>query len=44
MDWAAIDAALKANGITHMVVEHDNPSDHARFARRSLAAVKAFSA
>ncbi|NCO86541.1 MAG: sugar phosphate isomerase/epimerase [Rhodobacterales bacterium] len=42
MDWAAIKGALDANGITHMVVEHDNPKDHARFARRSLAAVKAF--
>ena len=44
MDWAAIHAALQANGINHMVAEHDNPSDHKRFATRSLAAIKAFSA
>ncbi len=42
MDWAAIKSALDANHISHMVVEHDNPKDHARFARRSLAAVNAF--
>lgn len=37
MDWAAIHAALKAAGVTHYVVEHDNPKDHKRFATRSLA-------
>ena len=36
MDWPAIRAELSAQGIDHWVVEHDNPSDHARFARRSL--------
>ena len=36
MDWAAIRAELQALGVDHWVVEHDNPSDHARFARRSL--------
>lgn len=41
-DWAAIHAACQAAGITHYVVEHDNPSDDARFASRSLAAVKNF--
>lgn len=35
MDWAAIHSALKAAGVTHYVVEHDNPSDHTRFARAS---------
>jgi sugar phosphate isomerase/epimerase len=39
-DWAAVNAARKAAGITHLVVEHDNPKDHARFAARSLATVK----
>jgi sugar phosphate isomerase/epimerase len=39
-DWAAINGALKAAGIDHLVIEHDNPSDHARFAARSLASVK----
>ncbi|MBE0412274.1 sugar phosphate isomerase/epimerase [Yoonia sp.] len=42
MDWAAIHAALLAAGVDHYVVEHDNPSDHLRFARRSLAAIKDF--
>lgn len=39
-DWAAIRAELAAQGIDHLVIEHDNPSDHARFARRSLETVK----
>ncbi|MFQ1702288.1 sugar phosphate isomerase/epimerase family protein [Loktanella agnita] len=42
MDWAAIHAALQGHGIDHYVVEHDNPSDHTRFATRSLAAIKQF--
>jgi sugar phosphate isomerase/epimerase len=41
MDWTAIKGALDAAGITHMVVEHDNPKDHARFATRSIATLKA---
>ena len=41
-DWAAIHAALQAAGVDHYVVEHDNPSDDTRFARRSLAAVQSF--
>lgn len=40
MDWVAIHAALAASGITHYVVEHDNPKDHVRFATRSLATIK----
>jgi sugar phosphate isomerase/epimerase len=40
IDWAPVKTALDAAGITHYVIEHDNPNDHARFARRSLAAVK----
>ena len=39
-DWAAIHAALQAAGIDHYVIEHDNPNDHARFATRSIAALK----
>ncbi len=42
MDWATIMPAVAAAGITHFVAEHDNPSDHARFARRSLATMKTF--
>jgi sugar phosphate isomerase/epimerase len=40
MDWPAILAELAAQGIDHWVVEHDNPSDHTRFARRSLETLK----
>lgn len=42
MDWAAIHAALKAAGVDHYVLEHDNPKDDTRFATRSLAAVQQF--
>jgi sugar phosphate isomerase/epimerase len=42
MNWPAIHAALKAANCTHYVIEHDNPSDHNRFATRSLAAVQQF--
>lgn len=42
LDWAAIHAALQSDGVTHYVTEHDNPSDHARFASRSLASMKSF--
>lgn len=41
LDWPAIHAALQAAGVDHYVVEHDNPKDHARFAQRSLATLKA---
>ncbi len=42
IDWAPIKTALDAVGVTRLVAEHDNPNDHARFARRSLAAMQAF--
>lgn len=41
VDWRAIKAALVAAGVKNFVLEHDNPSDHARFATRSLAAFRA---
>lgn len=41
VDWPAIMAALRSTGCQNFIMEHDNPSDHARFARRSLAAAKA---
>ena len=41
-DWAAIDTALQVAGVDLYVTEHDNPSDHARFASRSLASMKSF--
>jgi len=37
MDWPILFAALKDAGCTTFVMEHDNPSDDARFASRSLA-------
>jgi sugar phosphate isomerase/epimerase len=38
--WASIMSALHAAGCTNFVMEHDNPSDHQRFAKRSLASVR----
>jgi sugar phosphate isomerase/epimerase len=40
--WDAIRAELAAQGIDHWVAEHDNPADHARFARRSLETLSAW--
>ena len=40
MDWKAIMAALKQTRARYFVMEHDNPKDPARFAERSLAAVR----
>lgn len=42
LDWFAIHAACQVAGIDHYVIEHDNPSDDARFAHRSLATVSLF--
>lgn len=43
MDWPAIMAALKAKtGAKHFVIEHDNPSDHVRFATRSIENARKF--
>ena len=36
MDWAAIMGALEQSNAEYFVVEHDNPSDHRRFADVSL--------
>lgn len=42
LDWAAIMAALRARTPARwFVMEHDNPADAARFARRSIAAARA---
>ena len=40
VDWKSIMAALKAAGCKHFVLEHDNPSDDKRFAKRSAAFMK----
>lgn len=42
VDWPAIMAALRAIGVRHFVMEHDNPSDHTRFATRAITAAKGF--
>lgn len=42
VDWQPIMAALSSAGVTRFVIEHDKPSDHQRFAARSLASVQAF--
>ena len=39
MDWTALLAAMKANGVGLFVVEHDKPNDVARFARRARETV-----
>ena len=41
MDWSGLIGALMHEGCKYFVLEHDKPSDHARFARRSFAAVQA---
>lgn len=42
VDWKTIMAALQAAGVSNFVMEHDNPLDHVRFARRALASVKSY--
>ncbi|MEL7345182.1 MAG: sugar phosphate isomerase/epimerase [Pseudomonadota bacterium] len=42
IDWSPIKTELETHGIDHWVVEHDNPSDDARFATRSLATLKSW--
>jgi sugar phosphate isomerase/epimerase len=42
VDWRGLMAALRARtAARYYVLEHDNPSDYARFARRSIAAASA---
>jgi sugar phosphate isomerase/epimerase len=42
VDWAALMTALRGVGCKHFIMEHDNPADHHRFAKRSLAAAKTY--
>lgn len=42
VDWKGLMAALRATKCSNFVMEHDNPSDHQRFATRSLKAAKGF--
>lgn len=40
MDWNGIMAALRGTKAKYFVMEHDNPNDAARFAKRSIAAAQ----
>ena len=40
VDWKALMAALKETPARFFIMEHDNPSDDERFARRSIATIK----
>ncbi len=42
MDWRKLFQVLRKSGTECFVMEHDNPSDHERFARRSIAAARSF--
>jgi sugar phosphate isomerase/epimerase len=42
VDWPRLMTALRATGCRHFVMEHDNPADHARFARRSLDSARTY--
>lgn len=43
VDWAGLVTALRKNTpAKYFIMEHDNPADFERFARRSIAAAKAF--
>lgn len=45
LDWSGLIAALREKTpARHFVLEHDNPADAGRFARRSIAAARAFGA
>ena len=42
VDWKTVLAALRKIGVKHLVMEHDNPKDHRRFATRSIASANEF--
>lgn len=42
MDWAGLLGALPQTPSPLLVMEHDKPSDHRRFARRSIASVRTY--
>lgn len=42
IDWKALMPLIKAPGVGYLVMEHDNPSDFERFARRSYETVSAW--
>ena len=42
VDWKALMKILKGTPAGYFIMEHDNPSDDERFARRSIVTLKAF--
>jgi sugar phosphate isomerase/epimerase len=42
MNWAALLPVMQETSADVWVLEHDNPSDDARFASKSIAAVKSW--
>ena len=42
VNWKALYEAFKATKAKHFILEHDNPSDLARCARRSIETIKTF--
>jgi sugar phosphate isomerase/epimerase len=42
VDWRGLMTALKSSAARFYVMEHDNPADFERFARRSIEAARAF--
>lgn len=42
MDWAGLLRGLRGTACKWFIMEHDNPSDHERFARRSLASIQSY--
>ena len=42
MDWATLYTEIGKTSAQHLVVEHDNPSDHQRFAQRSFDTVSGY--
>ena len=42
LDWKKLMPAINAPGVRYLVMEHDNPNDYERFARRSFETVSAW--
>ena len=42
VDWAGLMVALRGTACENFVMEHDNPSDHSRFATRSITSAKGY--
>lgn len=42
VDWPALMRVLKGTRAAHFIMEHDNPNDAGRFAKRSIEAAKRF--